>query len=513
MKPLLLPLSLLLLAAALPLAAQDAAAPRELVLTPGKSVVLDSPVDIQRVSVANDKVAEAVGVTPREVLLNGREPGETTVIIWQQGGGRLIFDVVVRPKETPADRVRRELARELGEQKVDVAVEGQNVFLRGSVDDLQAAERAEAIASVLGKPVNLLNVKIPDGEAQILLKVRFADVERSVSSELGMNLFSTGATGTVGRVAPGGTIAPGVMGQLTPGLGADGLQLMLTDALNVFLFRPDLDLGATIRALAARNLVQILAEPNLLTSNGKTASFLAGGEFPYPVVQGGGIGFTPVTIQFREFGIRINFTPTITSRGTIRLAVAPEVSSLDYANGLVFQGFNVPAIAIRKVQTEVELEDRQSFAIAGLLDNRMTEALTKIPGLGDIPLLGKLFQSRQLRKNKQELLVIVTPEIVRPIPKDQPVPELSYPRPFLQEGGEKMPRTPGVEITGAAPAPGAGKYIPVERLKKEQAASPATAALTPVSYQIVPVTTQTTAPGTPAPAPAAPPPAVKPPAP
>jgi pilus assembly protein CpaC len=287
----------------------------------------------------------------------------------------------------------------------------------------------------------------------------------------------------------------------------------LTDALNVFLFRPDLDLGATIRALATKNLVQILAEPNLLTSNGKTASFLAGGEFPYPVVQGGGIGFTPVTIQFREFGIRINFTPTITSRGTIRLAVAPEVSSLDYANGLLFQGFNVPAIAIRKVSTEIELEDRQSFAIAGLLDNRTTEALTRIPGLADIPLLGKLFQSRQLRKNKQELLVIVTPEIVRPIPKDQPAPELSYPRPFLQEGGEKMPRTPGVETTGATPAPGAGRYIPVERLKKELAAAPATAALSPVSYQIVPVTTQTTAPGTPAPAPAAPPPAVKPPAP
>jgi pilus assembly protein CpaC len=230
------------------------------------------------------------------------------------------------------------------------------------------------------------------------------------------------------------------------------------------------------------------------------------------VVQGGGIGFTPVTIQFREFGIRINFTPTLTSRGTIRLAVAPEVSSLDYANGLLFQGFNVPAIAIRKVSTEIELEDRQSFAIAGLLDNRTTENLTKIPGLADIPLLGKLFQSRKLNRNKQELLVMVTPEIVRPIPRDQPLPELSYPRPFMQEGAEKMPRTPGVETTGAAPAPGAGKYIPVEQLRKEQAAAPAAAALSPVSYQIVPVTTQT-APATPAPAPAAPPPPVKPPVP
>lgn len=512
MKSPLLPLFLLLLAAVLPLAAQDAAAPRELVLLPGKSVVLDSPVDIQRVSVANEKVAEAVGVTPREVLLNGREPGETSVIIWQQGGGRLIFDVIVRPKETPADRIRRELDRELGSQKVEVAVEGENVFLRGSVDTLQAAERAEAIASVLGKPVNLLNVKVPEGEAQILLKVRFADVERSVSSELGLNLFSTGATNTVGRVTTGQFSPPFPSGTVGGQAGA-GTGFSLADALNVFLFRPDLDLGATIRALAARNLVQILAEPNLLTSNGRTASFLAGGEFPYPVVQGGGIGFTPVTIQFREFGIRINFTPTLTSRGTIRLAVAPEVSSLDYANGLLFQGFNVPAIAIRKVSTEIELEDRQSFAIAGLLDNRTTENLTKIPGLADIPLLGKLFQSRKLNRNKQELLVMVTPEIVRPIPKDQPLPELSYPRPFLKEGAEKMPRTPGVEVTGAPAAPAAsGKFIPVEQLKKEQAAAPSAAAVSPVSYQIVPVTTQT-APATPAPAPAAPPPPVKPPTP
>ncbi len=503
MKSPLPPLPLLLLAAALPLAAQDAA-PRELVLLPGKSVVLDSPVDIQRVSVANDKVAEAVGITPREVLLNGREPGETSVIIWQQGGGRLIFDVIVRPKEMPADRVRRELARELGDQKVDVSVEGETVFLRGSVDDLQAAARAEAIASVLGKPVNLLNVKVPEGEAQILLKVRFADVERTVSSELGLNLFSTGATNTVGRVSTG-QFNPPIPAGSVGGASGETTPFTLADALNVFLFRPDLDLGATIRALAARNLVQILAEPNLLTSNGRTASFLAGGEFPYPVVQGGGIGFTPVTIQFREFGIRINFTPTLTSRGTIRLAVAPEVSSLDFANGLLFQGFNVPAIAIRKVQTEIELEDRQSFAIAGLLDNRTSENLSRIPGLADIPLLGKLFQSRRLSRNKQELLVIVTPEIVRPIPRDQPLPELSYPRPFLQEGAEKMPRTPGVETTGTAAAPGAGKYIPVEQLRKEQAAAPAAAAMTPASYQIVPVTTQAT--------PAAPPPPVKPPAP
>lgn len=489
---------------------QEATAPRELALLPGKSIVLDSPVDIQRVSVADDKVAEAVGVSPREVLLNGRAPGETSVIIWQQGGGRLMFDVTVRPKETKIDQVRRELAREMGSQPVELSMQGESVFLRGAVDDLAAAERAEAIAATLGKPVNLLNVKVPDGEPQILLKVRFADVERSASNELGMNLFSTGATNTVGSVTTGQFNPPRFTGDI--GGANASASVTLGDALNLFLFRPDLDLGATIKALAAKNLVQILAEPNLLTSNGKPASFLAGGEFPYPVVQGGGFGFTSVTIQFREFGIRINFTPTITSRGTIRLAVAPEVSSLDYANGLTFQGFNIPGIATRKVSSEIELDNRQSFAIAGLLDNRLTESFSKIPGFGDIPWFGKLFQSRRLNKNKQELLVIVTPEIVRPIPQDQKPPALDYPQPFIKDGAQSASalRTPPVEVTGGAPPePPKARFIPFERLKQEQAAAPAPAAVTPSSYQIVPVMPGAAAPAAPAPAPAP----VKPPAP
>ncbi len=267
--------------------------------------------------------------------------------------------------------------------------------------------REYRLCSSMGKVVNLLQVTTPAEEPQILLRVRFADVDRSRSSNLGFNLFSTGATGTLGGVTTQ-QFSPATLALPTPGQPPTAT---IANALNVFLYRPDLNLGATIEALRnAKNILQILAEPNVLAMNGKPASFVSGGEFPIPVVQGGA-NIGAVTIQFREFGVRLNFLPTITPRGTIRLQVAPEVSSLDYSNAVVLQGFTVPAIATRKVQTEIELENGQSFAIAGLLDRNFNETLNYIPGIGDIPLLGKLFQSRVLSKSNSELLIMVTPEL------------------------------------------------------------------------------------------------------
>ena len=196
---------------------------------------------------------------------------------------------------------------------------------------------------------------------------------------------------------------------------------ILSNLLNIFIYRPDINLGAAIKALEAQGVVQMLAEPNLLTANGKEANFLAGGQYPYPVVQGvSGSATAAVTIQFQEFGVRLKFIPTITPRGTIHLQVAPEVSSLDYANGVTISGFTVPALEVRKVKTDVELSEGQSFVIGGLLDNRVTQNLSKIPFLGDIPVLGKFFQSIDKTRTNTELIVIVTPEIVAPIPVGAP---------------------------------------------------------------------------------------------
>ncbi len=454
--------TLILLSATIAFAQQPTAGTgsRDLSVVSGKSVLVDSPAQIERVSVASGDIAEAVVINPHEVQVNGKAPGETSLIIWQQGGNRQFFDVTVQRNEARLDAIRRELSREVGDQNVTVDLEGDTVFVRGVVKNLTEAERAMAIAATLGKPVNLLKVNVPGTDTQILLKVRFADVDRSTLKQLGLNLFSTGATNTVGSVSTGQFSPPTVT-------GANGTNptLLLSQALNVFLFRRDLNLGATISALQAQNLLQILAEPNVLAINGHHASFLAGGEFPYPTLQGGGAGLGAVTIQFREFGVRLNFTPTVTPRGSLHLAVQPEVSSLDFANGLVFQGFTIPALNTRRISTDIELEDGQSFAIGGLLDNRETEVLNKIPGLGDLPFFGRLFRSRQMNKSNTELLVLVTPEIVRPIPAGQPLPDLHRPGEFLPPNtSSQPPQTPPISVTGLVPPKTQPAPIPVEEL-------------------------------------------------
>jgi pilus assembly protein CpaC len=322
------------------------------------------------------------------------------------------------------------------------------------------------MASSAGKVVNLLYVNVPPPPPQILLKVRFASVDRNASKQLGINIFSTGAANTIGAVTTGQFSPPGVS---LPS-GTSPAAAAISNALNIFLFRPDLNLGATIAAMEQQGLAEVLAEPNIIAEDGKQASFLAGGEYPYPTVQGtaGGVGGA-ITIQFKEFGIRLSFIPTITPRGTIRLQVAPEVSALDFATAVTISGFVEPSITVRRVRTEVELSEGQSFAIGGLLDNRETQTFTKIPFIGSIPILGKLFQSIQRNRTNTELIVIVTPEIVPPINSDEPLPQLNLPEPFLPPNSDIpmtnptypiTPATPGASTTGVKPP----LTIPVEQL-------------------------------------------------
>jgi pilus assembly protein CpaC len=442
----------------------DQESPNELSVTVGKSLIVSTTQTIERISVGYGDVAEATAVGPREVLVNGKAAGQTSLIVWQQGGNKLFFDLLVRPNTFVAgervDALRREIRKELPGDKINVSFENDTVFLRGSVKDLTSADRAMTIAGTLGKAVNLLYVSVPAPEAQILLKVRFASVDRSVSQQLGLNLISTGATNTVGRITTGQFTPPSVT---KPANGP--ATISLTDALNIFLLRPDLNLAATIQALENRGLVEILAEPNVLAFNGRQASFLAGGDFPYPTIQGSSGGGVPaITIQFREFGVRINVIPTISPRGTIRLEVAPEVSALDFSGGITFQGFVIPALTVRRVHTDIELGAGQSFAIGGLLDNRLTETVDKIPGLGDIPILGRLFKSRSLRRDNTELIVLITPELVRPLPAGQALPSLNFPGSFMQSNSKALPRTPGMEITGVVPVTPPEETVPIEQL-------------------------------------------------
>jgi pilus assembly protein CpaC len=463
--------------------------PRELVLVAGKSTVVTSQLPIERISVGFGDIAEATAISPVELLLNAKTPGVTSLIVWQKGGATRFYDVKVMASsflmESRLNAIKGEMERELPGQDVELSFENGSVFLRGTVRDVVSSDRAVSIASTLGKPVNLLYVDVPPPEAQILLRVKFASVDRNKSLQLGLNLFSTGATNTLGTVTTQQFSAPFVSS--TPGAPVTAT---ISNALNLFLFRPDLNLGATIEALQVKGLLQILSEPNVLAENGKPASFLAGGEFPFPSVSAGSGGAPIVSIQFREYGIRLTFTPVITPRGTIHLEVAPEVSALDFTNGLQISGFNVPALTTRKINTQVELNEGQSFAIGGLLDNRTTDTFEKVPFIGDIPILGKFFQSKFTSKTNTELIVIVTPEFVRPIPAGQPAPELKYSTPFMEPNTGKELRTPGMSVTGPEPVTPPNPAIPIERLIKS---------MQPV---VAPVQQTTPAIGTPANAPA-----------
>lgn len=446
--------------------------PSNLTVTINKSIILEHPAGIRRVSITNPDIAEAVAVSSVELLVNGKSAGDTSLILWDQKGARSNFDIHVLANSSKLDLVRNELLREVG-PAVSLTLEDNSVFLRGTVSDPVMADRAASIAGTLGKVVNLLRVLVPPEEPQVLLKVRFADVDRSATSQLGVNLFSANQKGVANSSTTQFGQYPNVS-LANQGFGVTGASATFSDLLNIFYFNPDLNIGAFIQALEAKALLQILAEPNLLTVSGRPASFLAGGEFPFPTIQGGASGVGQITIQFKEFGIRLNFVPTVTPRGTIHLVVSPEVSSLDYSNGLTVNGFTVPGLDTRRVQTEIELESGQSFVIAGLLNNQVTEQLNKVPGLANIPVLGKLFQSRSLSKSNSELLILVTPELVRPIPAGAKRPDVDRPVPFLKGTPASPPSNPDAQVTGPAqPIPRFGS-LPVEELKNpSQASGPA----------------------------------------
>jgi pilus assembly protein CpaC len=431
------------------------AKPEPLLVTVGKSLIIDSPLNIARISIANDGLVDAVAINPKEVLVNGKAPGETSLIIWQSNGSRLVFELTVRPSGAKLEAVRQQIARDFPDADINVTYDNDAAFIRGTVKDVMSADRVKEIASTLGRVVNLLRVEVPAEDPQIVLRVRFMDVDRSAALNLGVN-FASGAFNTTSAI---GTASP------ISTTGAAGFTL--SDAVNILLFRKDLNLTAAITALQSRNLLQMLAEPNVMAISGKQASFLAGGEFPYPMVQPS-TGAAVITIAFREYGIRLNFIPTITPRGTIRLQVMPEVSSLDYTNAITISGIAVPGLATRRIQTEVELDSGQSFVIAGLLNNQVTESFSKIPGIGDIPILGNLFKTKSINRSNSELLILITPELVRPIPAGQPVPEFDFKEKFMPRNTDIPLRQPGMDKTGPVPVHPPTLSVPVEQLEQQQ---------------------------------------------
>lgn len=416
------------------------AMPVDLSLTTHHSLVVESPVRLKRVSITDDSIAQAVVVSPNQVLLQGKAPGEVSLLLWDADSNARAYTVRVQLDPQP---LQAELGRLFPHDQLGVTSSGDALVVTGTLPNAATAKQVLNVADGFSKNiVNNLSVDTPTDPGQVLLQVRFAEIDRSAVAQFGANLLSTGAGKTVGALGTGqfggginATAPPptqssssGSSIQASQGNLNDGAKFALGDLLNVFLFRSDANLGLTLQALQQRNLLQILAEPNLLAMDGKEASFLAGGEFPFPVVEGQG-AINNVTIQFKPFGVNLHFKPTILPDGTIDLQVAPEVSALDFSNALTVSGFVIPALSTRRASTELELHDGQSFVIAGLMDNRVTRNMSKLPGLGDIPILGKFFQSWNTNKSRTELLVVVTAHLVQP--SNTPPPPLKMAEPFL----------------------------------------------------------------------------------
>jgi pilus assembly protein CpaC len=419
-------------------APSTSAATLKIPLTAGRSTVLSVDFDVTRIAITDPAIANAVVVEPRQLLIDGKAPGTVSLIVWGVDQQRQ-YDIVVDPGISTLEQRLQAL---FPDEDLHVTTNDKGIILSGHVSGNAVSLQVAEIARATSPDANVINLlQVPGGPAsqQVLLQVRFAEVSRRALTEAGVSLFTspTGVKNTIMRSTTQQFAAPSYDGlQYTKENGDFGSAVTsaegtftFSDFLNLFVFSEKYDLGAMIRALQNKGLFQSLAEPNLIAYNGQQASFLAGGEIPIPVVQGGS-GTNAVSVQFKEYGIRLNFTPTIVG-DTIRLKVNPEVSTLDFANGIVLSGFRIPALATRRAQTDVELRDGQSFAIAGLLNNLSQDDANEVPGLAKLPIIGRLFKSRSTRTEQNELMVLITPRLVRPLNPDEVPPLPTIEQNFL----------------------------------------------------------------------------------
>ena len=440
----------------------ESSTPTDIDLLVGRSTVLNIGATIARVSLTVPDIADALVTAPGQLLIHGKQPGTISLFVWDRGGAIKTYEVTVRRDLSALAEQMKQL---FPGESVTVIGSGKDVVLSGTVASKYVIEKAAEVATgYVEKKENVVNLlKQQEGVAsnQVMLRVRFAEVSRSALQELGASFVASGYQNDwSGRTTTQQFPAPA--------WDQDG-KLVFSDFLNLFVFNSKEGLGGVVKALQNKGLFQSLAEPNLIATNGKEASFLAGGEYPYPVVQPGN-GASSVTIMFKEFGVRLNFTPTVLGGDLINLKVRPEVSSLDFSNAITLGGFRVPALSTRRTETEVELRDGQTFAIAGLMNNTLNSTMAKIPGIGDIPILGLLFQSKAHQKNQTELVVMITPTIIKrgqmgvseglPNLVDQYMgaPKKSLPNPAPYVGSPRYPvdtTAPHAGGSDDAPAPAA----------------------------------------------------------
>ncbi len=406
-------------------------------LVVGRSMFINTKKRLLRVYVSNPDVLESMTSNPYQIVVTAKAPGVTSLILWDETGHTQAWQITV---DMDVADLREALHDALPSEDIHVEGREDEATLSGIVSSAAVMDQAVKLAGLYSKTVANSMQLAAQHTPQVRLKVRVVEIDRSRAEQMGFNFFGTGKntfgaqTGQYPAISVLGTTVTSPNGTSTTSEGAPGEGLIaVSQLLNLFYYNNALGVGAALQALINKQILQILAEPTITALSGQTASFLSGGEFPFPVIQGASSGFTSVTIQFRPYGVKLDFTPNVLPDGTIQLKVAPEVSALDYTNAVVISGYTIPALSTRRADTEVELKSGQSFVISGLLDNRTTDLLQKIPGIGDIPILGKLFQSKSSSHSVDELAVIVTPTLVNPLEENPPTREPKMVVPFLND--------------------------------------------------------------------------------
>lgn len=449
----------------------------------GRSAIVSVGSPIARVSLTTPDIADALVTSPTELLINGKTPGTISMFVWDRGGSIKRYEVIV---QRDLARLTEQIQQLFPGEKIEVRSNGRDVVLSGTVRDKNVIEKAINLAGGFvdkkEEVISLLTLQEGAPSNQVMLKVRFAEVNRTALTELGASFVSNGYSNGrwFGRTTTEQFPAPE--------WDQNG-KLVFSDFLNFFLMDAKNDVGLLVKALQQRGLLQSLAEPNLVAESGKDASFLAGGEIPVPIAQPGAGGAVTVTVVFKEFGIRLNFTPVVNG-DRVHLKVRPEVSSLDFSNAILLNGFKIPALSTRRTETEIELQNGQTFAIAGLVNSQMNKTLAKVPGIGDIPILGLLFRSEAAQKDRTELVVMITPVI---LPNNSPGVTPNLPRlaePFLPPLEQKKsldapapafaaPRATTAAIPQPTPTPAAAA------IPQPAAAAATVQALTPQTRPVV----------------------------
>ena len=393
-----------------PFVTEAAAHTSKLSLLINKSIVLETRTPYKRVSVGQPEIADVNLLGQSRILVTGKKAGTTQLVVWDDGEKAQVIDVSVA---VDVNGLQDQIKKLFPTLKIDLSANNGEVILRGNVPSLEVEEQLVRVATPYAAKVN--DFLVISGGQQVMLQVRFAEVSRSATTALGVNLGATDGKSFIGNNTGGinsfGTqVSPnGALQQLTSPSPGAAVTIFGQGAVGKGAFQYFID------ALRQNSLLRILAEPNLMAVSGQEASFLAGGAIPIPISQGGGGGGAAISVDFREYGVKLKFIPIVLGNGKLRLKVSPEISDLDYANSVEAGGFRIPGITQRKVTTTVELADGQTFAIAGLLNTSASSSKDVTPLLGDLPVIGPLFRTVHYSRKETEMVVLVTPHLVEPM--------------------------------------------------------------------------------------------------